>query len=149
MKRVRVIPDKEFNAHCYITWKTWSWKSSLVEQWIYNQRIKNSIHKDRCIIVIDPHGEMVERLRKLRFFNKDRSKLIYLDPLLWKDHTFCLNPFEAIEELLPDTKLSTNMKALLKPCIYVLLSVQWSSLKDLQNFLSKEESIWKRRWEQC
>ena len=56
-----------------------------------------------------------------------------------KNHTPTMNPLEcrhtnavakeiqanqlvrAIEEMIPDTKLSNHMRAILKPCIYVLL----------------------------
>jgi len=41
----------------------------------------------------------------------------------------------AFEEMIPDARLSNQMKAVLKPCLYVLLSLHTSTLEDLQEFM--------------
>jgi len=45
----------------------------------------------------------------------------------------------AIQEMIPDAKLSNFMRAILKPCLYVLLSKQDTNLTDLQEMLTQEE----------
>jgi hypothetical protein len=45
----------------------------------------------------------------------------------------------AIQEMIPDARLTNFMKALLKPVIYVLLSLHTCSLRDIQEFMQQEE----------
>ena len=135
----------------YITWKTGSGKSSLIEQRVYHMRER---YKDKCtIIVLDPHGDTVEKIRKFSLAKKYFESHIYIDPTLSKGHTPTINPLEcwdkklldieiksnqlvrAIEEMIPDVKLSNHMRAILKPCIFVLLTLHTSTFEDLQEFL--------------
>lgn len=55
------------------------------------------------------------------------------DPELIEVHAQHL--VRAFEEILQDTKLTNYMRAILKPCIYVLLTLHDCNLKDLQTFL--------------
>jgi len=45
----------------------------------------------------------------------------------------------AIQEMIPDARLTNFMKAILKPVIYVLLSLHTCSLRDIQDFMKAEE----------
>lgn len=153
----KMIPDRELKTHCYITGKTWSGKSSLVEQLIYALWWKSRKTEDRTIVVLDPHGDTVQRIRKFDLAKKYFKRHIYIDPVLAKWHTPVLNPLEchskdsldieiqanqllrAIQEMIPDAKLSNFMRAILKPCLYVLLSKQDTNLTDLQEMLTQEE----------
>jgi len=158
-KVARIIPEFEVKAHLYITWKTWSGKSSLTLIWIYWQWWKSRKKNDRNLIVIDPHWSMVELLRKTKLAKKYSDQLIYIDPALSKNHTPTINPLEcrdknpadieikanqlviAIQELIPDAKLSNYMKAILKPCLFVLLSKKTATLEDLQEFLWEDNQF--------
>lgn len=111
-------------------------------------------YKDKCtIIVLDPHGDTVEKIRKFNLAKKYFESHIYIDPTLSKGHTPTINPLEcwdkklldieiksnqlvrAIEEMIPDVKLSNHMRAILKPCIFVLLTLHTSTFEDLQELL--------------
>lgn len=151
------IPDKEVESHVYITWKTWSWKSSIIEQWVYSQWWKSRKKEDRSIIVIDPHGDMVDKIRHFDLADKFFDRHIYIDPTLSEWNIPCFNPMEcrernsldieikanqlvrAIQEMIPDAKLTNFMKAVLKPVVYILLSINTSTIADIQTFLWQEE----------
>lgn len=161
------VPKHEMKAHSYLTGKTGSWKSSLIAQWVYHLWKASNKDKNIALIVIDPHGDMVHTMRKFDLMRDDRKRLIYVDPMLWKDYTPTLNPLECwetnpihieiranqlmrvFEEMIPDAKLSNYMKAVLKPCLYVLLKLHTCSLHDLQEFLTNEESIFIERGKNC
>jgi len=163
----RRIPDRELKTHVYVTGKSWSGKSSLIEQLVYYHRWKSRKNKDRSIIVIDPHWDTVERIRKFDLAKKYFDRHIYLDPVLSKWHTRVINPLEcdaktsldmeiqanqlmrAIQEMIPEAKLSNFMRAILKPCLYVMLSKYGTNLSDLQDMLMQEEWHWIELWKQC
>ena len=166
-KSMSNIAEKDMKAHSYLTWKTWSGKSSLITQWVYHLWRRSNKEKDICIIVIDPHGDMVHTMRKFDLAKNERDRVMYIDPLLWKDHTPTLNPLECreknpialeiranqimrvFEEMIPDAKLSNYMKAILKPCLYVLLTQHTWSLHHLQEFLTDESSIFIEHGKKC
>lgn len=102
-------------------------------------RVTSLKKKDVCIVFIDPHGDSAQKIRKFDLVSKDFNRLTYIDPCFSKNYTPCLNPFEfenrdsvsielyiqqlitVFEEIIPDTKLSNYMKAILAPSIGVLL----------------------------
>ena len=49
---------------------------------------------------------------------------------------------KAIEEMIPDAKLTNFMRAILKPCLYVLLTHRTATFLDLQEFLMQEDGHW-------
>jgi len=128
-----------------------------VEQLIYSLWWKSRKKEEICIVVLDPHGDTVNRIRKFDLAKKYFSRHIYIDPTLSKGHTPVLNPLEctaknsldieiqatqllrAIQEMIPDAKLSNFMRTILKPCLYVMLSKQDTNLTDLQEMLKQEE----------
>jgi hypothetical protein len=122
-------------------------------QRIYYLWWKSQRKKEVALVVIDPHGSMVEDLRKVKLYKRDRRRVVYIDPVLLRGYCFTINPLEfrsndkaekelyanhlveAFEEILSDTKLTNHMKALLKPCLYVLIGLKNCSLLDLQDML--------------
>gem|GEM_PF-2505495 len=102
---------------------------------------------------------MVEKIRSFDLAKNYFNRLIYIDPTISKTHTPTINPLEcrfktpreldiqtnqlvrALEEMLPDDKLSNTMRAIVKPCIYVLLSLQTCTLENLQAFLADTSQI--------
>jgi len=96
---------------------------------------------------------MVEQIRSFDLARKYFNRIVYIDPTLSKSFTPTINPLEcrlktpreldiqtnqivrALEEMLPDAKLSLTMRAIIKPCIYTLLSLHTCTLEDLQAFL--------------
>ncbi len=60
--------------HIYILWKTWMWKSTLLENMIIDD-----IRKGRWVAVIDPHGDLAEWV--IWFIPKSRTnQTIIFDP---------------------------------------------------------------------
>jgi len=51
------IWSNDRRRHMYIIWKTWMWKSTLLENMIIDD-----IKKGRWIALIDPHGDLVESI---------------------------------------------------------------------------------------
>lgn len=60
--------------HMYVLWKTWMWKSTLLENMIIDD-----IRKWRGVAVIDPHGDLAESI--IWFIPKNRTnQTIIFDP---------------------------------------------------------------------
>ena len=60
--------------HIYVLWKTWMWKSTLLENMIIDD-----IRKGRWVAVIDPHGDLAEWV--IWFIPKSRTnQTIIFDP---------------------------------------------------------------------
>ena len=60
--------------HMYVLWKTWMWKSTLLENMIIDD-----IRKWRWVAVIDPHGDLAEAI--IWFIPKNRTnQTIIFDP---------------------------------------------------------------------
>ena len=60
--------------HMYVLWKTWMWKSTLLENMIIDD-----IRKWRWVAVIDPHGDLAESIIWLIPKNRTNSTIIF-DP---------------------------------------------------------------------
>lgn len=84
--------------------------------------------------------------------------MVYIDPFFSKGKTPCMNPMEirnrdeksielqtqqlvrVFEQIIPDAKLSNYMRAVIKPCIAILLQVGSTDLSHLQQFMSKTQN---------
>jgi len=55
-----------------------------VEQLIYALWWKSRKTEDRTIVVLDPHGDTVQRIRKFDLAKKYFKRHIYIDPVLAK-----------------------------------------------------------------
>ena len=155
LQTLKYTPHSDLESHCYLTWKTGSGKSTylltLIYGWWYQTRKDNSI----AIVVLDPHGDMVDTIKSFDLSSRYFERMMYVSPFLRKGYTPCINPMELDDktkmsldlmtqqlvrvfwELIPDAKLSNYMRALLKPCIYTLLNAGWTTLSNLQDFVSK------------
>lgn len=78
--------------HMYILWKTWMWKSTLLENMIIDD-----IRKWRWVAVIDPHGDLAEWI--LWFIPKSRTnQTIIFDP---SDKDWPIS-FNMLEDISPE-----------------------------------------------
>jgi hypothetical protein len=150
------ITEKDRKMHTYITGGSGSGKTEMIKTIIHNYVVSAP---DTSVIVLDPHGDLVEQVAKWKEF-KDNDRLVYVDPFLIPEHSPTINPFEhgklspiekdaiaqhlvgAFEQLLSGdgSVLSSNMQALIKPCLLVLLDIPNSTIKDLQLFLDDENN---------
>lgn len=158
------FPQSVFKRHAYMPASTGSGKSELIKLLIYDlqrrSRIKKRLPQEKkvgkaSIVLIEPHGDLANQVRDFDL-NKDKKRLIYLNPDLKKGYTFVINPFEmkdkseraiavrsqqltsAILDIMPKATLSLQMKALLIPCLTTLLRLKDTSFRDLQDFMHKE-----------
>ena len=151
------ISKKDSIKHSYITGSSGSGKSETIKVMIH-EKIVN--YPEASIIIIDPHGDLAEGIAKLKSI-KDRNRLIYFDPMIGqKSGVFpVINPLSAedvndykadiltqslisvFKELLKGkTDLTSQMEAILKPCLEVLFLKGGSNLVDLQSFMKDGEN---------
>lgn len=83
------IGPNDRRRHMYIIWKTWMWKSTLLENMILDD-----IKKGRWVAVIDPHGDLAEAI--IGNIPKSRTnQTIIFDPSD-KDWPIAFNMLEGI-----------------------------------------------------
>jgi len=149
------ISEADRKYHTYIIGGTGSGKSELIKVLIYGYVCQP---KSAAVVVIDPHGDLCGQLAKWEYIS-GTDRLVYIDPFLHENHTPTLNPLDAVgasmsekeviaqqlvnafEELLKGSSgnsLTVNMRALLLPCLLVLLDEGCHNLKDLQTFLNDD-----------
>ena len=68
------IGPSDRRRHMYVLWKTWMWKSTLLENMIIDD-----IRKWRGVAVIDPHGDLAESIIGLIPKSRTNSTIIF-DP---------------------------------------------------------------------
>jgi len=159
-------PIQSFKKHGYIVASSWSGKSEFIKLLVYREIKKRKV--SNSVIVIDPHGDLVEEIARLKILNKPRfsNRLVYIDPSLSQDHSPSINPFQlkikseknislmtqelkSIMTVLLQKATTTNqMDALLSPCIATLLRRPNSSFADLQRFMDDKNNsdlveLWK------
>ena len=86
------ISSNDRRRHMYIIWKTWMWKSTLLENMIIDD-----IRKWRWVAVIDPHGDLAESI----IWNIPKSRTnqtIIFDP---SDINWPI-AFNMLDEVLPE-----------------------------------------------
>ena len=49
------IKEEDKLRHCYIIWKTWMWKSTLISNMVRSDLISN-----KWVCIIDPHGDLID-----------------------------------------------------------------------------------------
>jgi len=154
LKTIPVTPLlSELRRHAYITGGSGSGKTELLKQLIHA-----SYHRpDEAVIVIDPHGDMVQQIAQWEYFLGDEN-LVYIDPYLSEDQVPPFNPLivpegtsmqqkeviasqlvNAFEQLLKGSggdSLTVNMRTVLTPCLLTLLDRPGSTLADLQRFMN-------------
>ncbi len=159
------FPKKAMKRHTYIVSETGSGKSQLMSlMFYYLQHITKTKHPktkqyENSLVLLDPHGDLAEQVFKF-VLNKGRERVIYIDPYVNKllktkeEFTCVINPFDlrkktkdnikiltqelvsAFVGVIPgDADFSTQMQALLAPCIATLLRMNDTGLRDLQIFM--------------
>jgi hypothetical protein len=124
-----------------------------MEQIIYAHRTMTQKKQDEAIVVLDPHGDTYATVKRFDLALENPERLICIDPTLREGHTVTINPLElrsrslrdieictqslvnVFEELIPDSKLTNYMRALLNPCIATLLRLRTCSITDLKDFM--------------
>lgn len=155
-----LLPMSAIFRHSYIVAKTGSGKSELLKMLVFNEILQHKPNKS--VIVIDPHGDLVEEIARFKQFSVDtpevRDRLVYIDPHLQDGYTPSINPFDIesrdektissmtqelmsiISTLLKGASQTAQMEAILSPCIAVLLRRKGSSFADLQRFMDDENN---------
>lgn len=152
------LKEADRRRHTYVVGGSGAGKSELLKfiAWRYIEQHRD----DASCIYLDPHGDAVEELAQLPHWKEHPEDLLYINPALKGGHTFRINPLQpppnstpqereviaqqlvgAFEELLKGGAggtLSVNMRALLMPCIVVLLDDGNKTLIDLQNFMRED-----------
>ena len=146
-----IIHDSDLARHGYIRGKTGSGKSEFLKLLIYSILI----NKKSSIVIIEPHGDLSEQVAMWNEFKEEKNKdrLIYINPYLQDGFTPSINPFELKEkseiniltlteqlilafEGLLGKEFTSNMEGVLKYCIPVLLIRGGYSLIDLKRFVT-------------
>lgn len=150
------IDFEAFKEHGYVLGATKAGKTELLKA-IVHHIIAYEMPKKPKIggILIDPHGDFS---REVALFHEcyDNDRVVLFDPTLDERRTPSIDIFytpdqdektieviaenlvTAFDEIIADTSVSANMKALLMPCISVLLRRKGSSIMDLQRFMVPE-----------
>ena len=149
-----IIPLKDRELHTLIVAMPRVGKSEAIKCFVHSL-----LKQDVACFVIDPHGDMAQEIAKW-----PNKRLIYLEYDLRKGYTPTINPFEihgidasdkkddaikakkvvaqqlsaAFQQITED--FSTNMQAVLMPCILTLLDSPGATIRDLRRFMVKEQS---------
>ena len=150
------IPIGERKKHTYVVAQTGSGKSELLKMLAYG----DIEAKNRAVVIIDPHGDMVEEIARFKRFSpeNDYDSLVYIDPTLKNGFSPSINPFEiedksenniaittqelkrVINTLLQGSGATAQMEAILSPCISVLLRKKDGCFEDLQRFMDDKQN---------
>jgi hypothetical protein len=156
------IPFRAFDTHAYIVGTTGSGKSELLKliaHQVLSARTGELAEKSN-VVVIDPHGDLAREIVKLNdAWDGDTPRFEYFSPSLFPNETPVIDVFfsaegesesqldtrvlylaDALDEIVADTSISAQMRALLKPCLAVLFRRRGSTLADLQRFMLDEKN---------
>lgn len=150
------IPLGERKKHTYVVAQTGSGKSELLKMLAYG----DIEARNRAVVIIDPHGDMVEEIARFKYFqpHENMEDLVYIDPTLHDDFSPSINPFDiddmsenniaittqelkrVINALLQGAGTTSQMDAILAPCIAVLLRKKDGCFEDLQRFMDDDNN---------
>jgi hypothetical protein len=150
------IPIGERKKHTYVVAQTGSGKSEILKMLAYG----DIEAKNRAVVIIDPHGDMVEEIARFKRFSPENNydDLVYIDPTLKNGFSPSINPFEiddtsenniaittqelkrVINTLLQGSGATAQMEAILSPCISVLLRKKDGCFEDLQRFMDDKQN---------
>ncbi len=152
------VPVSALNRHLLITGRTGSGKTQFLQSLFWQLQHQTHLKQQSSIVLLDPHGDLAEKLFGLRENLKKPERMWYIDPQLDSKKIPCLNPFwhrvsdsvmvdllsqqwaKAFSELIPEMGLSLQMEALLKPCLAVLFAKGNCGLTDLQVFMDDTQN---------
>lgn len=142
--------------HLIITGRTGSGKSVFLQSLVYQLQYLSHKRQQYSIILLDPHGDLAERIFAFRLNRLKPDRLIYIDPVRQKDKIPCINPFrqrvvdptmvdllsqqraKTFAELTAEAGMSLQMETILRPCLAVLFSHGGCGLSDLQDFMNDQ-----------
>ena len=147
------INEKARQKHTFITGGTGSGKSETIKTIIRHYLTKNT---EPALVVLDPHGDLAEDVARFEE-NAQNDRLVYVRPNYFKGRDIAFNPFDtdnideialnraqiqflgALEQIIGET-LTKPQRALLTPCIGVLLHKENASFRDLVKFMDDERN---------
>ena len=147
------ISEKSRQSHTFITGGTGAGKSETIKTLIRHYLTKNT---KPAIVVLDPHGDLALDVARFKE-NAENDRLVYVRPGHFKDRHISFNPFDitktdevslnraqvqflgALEQIIGET-LTRPQRALLTPCIGVLLHKPNSTLTELIRFMDDKRS---------
>jgi len=147
------ISEKARQSHTFITGGTGAGKSETIKTLIRHYLTKNT---KPAIVVLDPHGDLALDVARFKE-NAKNDRLVYVRPGHFKDRHISFNPFDitktdevslnraqvqflgALEQIIGET-LTRPQRALLTPCIGVLLHKPKSTLTELIRFMDDKRS---------
>lgn len=155
------IAEDTRKRHTHILGGSGSGKTELLKLLLYSYIRK----KDYCTTVIfEPHGDLCEEVSLFKEFAEkegEESNLVYLNADLDAGFTPCINPFEVKDKSSQDidrmcqvlkeafamiisddgaNAFSTQMAAILVPCLAVLLETDDTDIRDLQRFMDDNQN---------
>ena len=156
------IPEADRAKHTYVLGKSGSGKTELLKLFIHAY-LRQPLSTRPTLLVIDPHGDFAEQVAQWRDnlgAGGVAEHLAYIDPFLDPNERMVptFNPLTlpqptphrvdntaqalvgAFREMLHDTTLSNQMKALLVPCLSVLLTRPGSTLAELMRFMDDDRN---------
>lgn len=158
-------PEEPRRQHSYVVGTTGSGKSELLKTLIHSY-VRDP--KSASVVVIEPSGKLVRQIAQWREFIGSK-RLVYLKLDLTPGMVPTINPFKlfgvhpsdmsrealhhrqvvaqqlfgALEQIVGirmGGTLTTNMRAILMPCILVLLEREGSNLLDLMRFMDEDRN---------
>jgi len=94
--------------HGYLVASSGSGKSELIKVLLYRELILKE--PKSSVIVIDPHGDLVEEIVRMKPMAKRHisNRVVYIDPSLHADYTPSINPFEIADRSERNIALMTQ-----------------------------------------
>ena len=147
------IPLDHFKKHTYICGATGSGKSHIIQLMFYFLQLLSSKKNDSSLLLLDPHGDLSEEIRKSHLNTEYKDRIIIIDHELQQGFSPIINPLEiewkndddivlhaqsiadAIENMLT-AKVSDNMSTLLIPSLSLLIRKKGSTLLDLVRLMN-------------
>lgn len=146
------LPRDAMNRNIHILGMTGQGKSNLLKLMLHGLILED---RKQSIVLVDPHGDLASEVRDFAIHIKDPQRLVYIDPFFDDKRLLVFNPFDisnkkseafidtysqeltkTLVELLKDgTTLTGQMEAVLRPAISTLLTMEGSTLQDLQKLM--------------
>ena len=142
------VSEKSRQSHTFITGGTGAGKSEAIKTLMRHYLTKNT---KPTLVLLDPHGDLALDVARFRE-NADNDRLVYVCPSHFKGRHISFNPFDvpltdevslnraqvqflgALEQIIGET-LTRPQRALLTPCIGVLLHREGSTFTELVRFM--------------
>lgn len=153
------------NKHLYLVSQSGAGKSEMLKILIYDLQRKSGLKRQHSIVVLDPHSDLSYDVLGFVLNRKtQKDRVVYINPTINKRlglkevYSPIINIFDipnkeedtidafsqeitnAMAEMIKkptsaDDAFSTNMDAVLKPCIATLLRMGDTDLRDLKRFM--------------